>query len=87
MDAIACEPLAAADDAMIVFHDLTSPAVARGLDYLRDHKRGGWRTRVYQTMQIMGVAWRGAVEPPLHHPDPAVEWALPDHLRGYDLSR
>jgi hypothetical protein len=39
-------------------------------------------------MQIMGVAWRGAgVEPPVHHPDPAVAWVLPDHLRGYDVSR
>lgn len=81
-DAIAGEQLAEAD-AMILFHDLASPAVAQGLDYL---KQRGWNTLVYQTMQIMGVAWRGNVEPVSHQPDPKVYWKLPEHLQHYSVS-
>ncbi|WOB45357.1 glycosyltransferase [Thermoleptolyngbya oregonensis NK1-22] len=81
-DAIACE-LLATEDALIIFHDLSSPDVAQGLDYLRDR---GWNTLVYQTMQIMGVAWRGNVKPIHHTPDPAVSWTLPAHLKHYTVS-
>jgi predicted O-linked N-acetylglucosamine transferase (SPINDLY family)/glycosyltransferase involved in cell wall biosynthesis len=81
-DAIACEQYAASD-AIILFHDLASPEVSEGLDYLRDR---GWHTMVYQTMQIMGVAWRGNVQPIEHQPDPTVNWILPDHLQGYRVS-
>ncbi len=81
-DAIACEALAA-PDALILFHDLASPDVAQGLDYLRQR---GWHTLVYQTMQIMGVAWRGNVAPVHHRPDPSVEWHLPEHLQSYTVS-
>lgn len=73
----------AADDAMVLFHDLASPHVEVGLDYFR---RQGWQTRIYQTMQIMGVAWRGDVQPVHHQPDPRVSWDLPDHLFGYEVS-
>ena len=73
----------AADTAMVLFHDLSSPYVAAGLDALRD---AGWRTMVYQTMQIMGVAWRGNVQPVVHVPDPKVFWTLPRHLAGYQVS-
>jgi predicted O-methyltransferase YrrM len=73
----------AADTAMVMFHDLSSPYVAAGLDAMRD---AGWRTMVYQTMQIMGVAWRGNVEPVQHIPDPKVFWTLPRHLSGYEVS-
>jgi cephalosporin hydroxylase len=81
-DTISCEKYAEAD-AMIVFHDLTSPDVAAGLDYLRDR---GWKTMIYHTMQIMGVAWRGNVEPVIHEPDPTIDWQLPPHLEGYLVS-
>ena len=70
-------------DAAIVFHDLVSPDVTAGLAYFRDR---GWQTRIYQTMQIMGIAWRGAVTPPRHTPDPAVAWTLPEHLAGFQLA-
>jgi len=83
LDAIACEKLAE-DDALVVFHDLASPYVAEGLEYFR---RRGWQTRVYQTMQIMGVAWRGQVSPLDHHPDPRVTWTLPPYLRHFPVSR
>jgi glycosyltransferase involved in cell wall biosynthesis/predicted O-methyltransferase YrrM len=81
-DAIICEQLAE-PDALIMFHDLSSPDVAQGLDYL---KQKGWNTMVYQTMQIMGVAWRGNVEPVQHQPDPGVRWHLPKHLQDYLVS-
>jgi predicted O-linked N-acetylglucosamine transferase (SPINDLY family)/cephalosporin hydroxylase len=81
-DAIVCEQLAEAD-ALIFFHDLASPDVAQGLDYL---KQRGWNTMIYQTMQIMGVAWRGNVEPVRHQPDPKVSWQLPEHLQAFCVS-
>lgn len=81
-DAIACEQLAE-EDAIVLFHDLASPDVAQGLDYFK-HK--GWNTMVYQTMQIMGVAWRGNVEPVQHQPDPCIHLHLPEHLKDYSIS-
>lgn len=72
----------AAEDALILFHNLASPDVAEGLNYLRDR---GWNTMIYQTMQIMGVAWRGNVKPVEHIPDPAVNWTLPEHLKDYPV--
>ncbi|MEP6485797.1 glycosyltransferase [Microcoleus vaginatus GB2-A3] len=81
-DAIVCEKLAE-EDAIILFHDLNAPDVAQGLDYL---KQRGWNTVIYQTMQIMGAAWRGNVEPVKHQPDPNVSWQLPAHLHGYNIS-
>ncbi|BAT53341.1 unknown protein [Nostoc sp. NIES-3756] len=81
-DTIICEQLAE-DDALILFHDLSSPDVGQGLDYLRAK---GWQTMVYQTMQIMGVAWRGDVEPVIHQPDTNIDWHLPPHLQSYTVS-
>ena len=81
-DAIACEKLAE-ENAIILFHDLAAPDVAQGLDYL---KQRGWHTVIYQTMQIMGAAWRGNVAPIEHQPDPNVSWNLPAHLHGYSVS-
>ncbi|HLO85227.1 MAG TPA: glycosyltransferase [Nostocaceae cyanobacterium] len=81
-DAMICEKLAEAD-ALVLFHDLNSPDVAQGLDYFRQK---GWNTMVYQTMQIMGVAWRGNIEPVQHQPDPRVKWTLPEHLKHYFVS-
>jgi len=75
--------LVAEDDALVLFHDLVSPEVAEGLDFLRAN---GWNTMLYQTMQIMGVAWRGRVEPISHIPDPKIAWTLPEHLRSYAVS-
>jgi glycosyltransferase involved in cell wall biosynthesis/predicted O-methyltransferase YrrM len=67
-------------DAMVVFHDLASPDVAQALEYLQAR---GWKTMLYHTAQIMGVAWRGDVTPPLHTPDPRVTWHVPKHLRRF----
>lgn len=81
-DAAACA-VHAADDALVLFHDLAAPDVAAGLDHFRD---AGWETLVYMTAQIMGVAWRGGAKPIHHMPDPAVRWPVPDHLAGYAIS-
>lgn len=78
-DAEVCA-VSAATDAMVLFHDLASPFVAQGLEYFR---RQGWQTRLYHTMQIMGVAWRGNVRPVRHQPDPAFCWDVPKHLADF----
>ena len=81
-DAVIGDQLAE-DDALILFHDLACPDVAEGLAYLQAR---GWQVMIYQTMQIMGVAWRGKVSPIQHIPDPKVKWQIPSHLRGYMVS-
>jgi predicted O-methyltransferase YrrM len=68
---------------LILFHDLVSPHVAAALHVL---KAQGWRTMIYQTAQIMGVAWRGEISPVRHTPDPSQTWRLPDHLEGFAVS-
>ncbi|MFS8866454.1 class I SAM-dependent methyltransferase [Synechococcus sp. H55.9] len=73
----------AAEDCLVLFHNLVLPSVAEGLNYLKDR---GWKTMIYQTMQIMGVAWRGNVRPVDHMPDPNVHWTLPEHLGDYCIS-
>lgn len=81
-DAIECEKHLE-DDALVLFHDLASPAVAKGLDFFRDR---GWNTIVFNTMQIMGAAWRGNATPVEHQPDPKIDWEVPAHLSGYAVS-
>lgn len=81
-DALACLPYAA-DDCAFVFHDLAAPAVAAGLVALRER---GFHVVVFQTAQIMGMAWRGNVAPLRHLPDPDVAWQLPPHLAGLPIS-
>lgn len=65
--------------AMVLFHDLVSPHVARGL---RAFEEAGWKVMAYQTAQMVGVAWRGDVAPVAHTPDPTQIWSVPDHLEG-----
>ncbi|MEQ1726361.1 MAG: class I SAM-dependent methyltransferase [Sphingopyxis sp.] len=81
-DVEACLPYAA-DDCAFLFHDVASPHVAEALRRLEAH---GFNVMLYQTMQIMAVAWRGAVQPIHHIPDPAVMWQLPHHLVGLPVS-
>jgi predicted O-methyltransferase YrrM len=81
-DARACAPYLEAT-AMVVFHDLVSPHVAAGLRTLAAQ---GWNVMAYQTGQMMGVAWRGAVAPVRHKPDPTQHWEVPVHLDGIPVS-
>ena len=46
----------------------------------------GWKTMVYQTAQMMGVAWRGDISPVRHRPDPTQTWRMPEHLEGFAVS-
>lgn len=81
-DTLATEPYLEST-AMVLFHDLVSPHVSAALRAL---KARGWRTMVYQTAQMMGVAWRGDVRPVRHVPDPTQAWSVPDHLQGFAIS-
>lgn len=78
-DVLSCLP-GMNETSMIVLHDLMAPDVAAALDLLRDL---GWQVKIYQTNQIMGVAWRGMVKPVHHTPDPAQRWSWPEHLLSY----
>ena len=60
-----------------MFHDLSCPDVAQGLRYYAD---AGWQTKIYETMQVMGIAWRGDYNPPVHVPDAGTDTAGLDHL-------
>ena len=73
-----------ADDAMVVFHDLVSPHVEAGLAVFRS---AGFQTVLINTMQVLGVAWRGAVSPPEHICDPNVPQLFQQHLASYEYSR
>lgn len=55
-----------ADDSLVVFHDLISPHVTAGLEVFHD---AGWNTKIYNTMQVLGVAWRGDIAPVEHVAD------------------
>jgi hypothetical protein len=81
-DALACAAYMEAT-AMVLFHDLVSPYVAKGLRALESR---GWNVMAYQTAQMLGVAWRGEVAPVAHKPDPTQVWRVPDHLRGIPIS-
>jgi hypothetical protein len=81
-DALACA-LYLETTAMVVFHDLVSPHVAAGLRALAAK---GWNVMAYQTAQMMGVAWRGTIQPVAHSPDPSQHWAVPPHLDGIPIS-
>jgi hypothetical protein len=69
--------------AMVLFHDLVSPHVAKGL---RVFEAQGWNIMAYQTAQMVGVAWRGEVAPVAHKPDPSQNWNVPEHLKGIPIS-
>lgn len=71
-----------AEDACVMFHDMKSPFVAQGLQAMKEH---GWNVGLYNTMQIMGIAWRGAVEPVRHVGDPNVPAADDPWLEGFPL--
>lgn len=78
-DAVAVQPFCA-DTAVVMFHDLNSPHVAAGLTAMAE---AGWNTGIYETMQIMGIAWRGPVEPLRTQRDPAVPES-PAHLGAFE---
>lgn len=75
-DAKAVEPLMAGT-AAVMFHDLACPDVHAGFRHFAD---AGWNTRIYETMQIMAIAWRGDYTPPEHIADPRASAADIEHL-------
>lgn len=71
-----------ADDALVMFHDLISPHVAAGLAVFAD---AGWNVGLYNTMQIMGAAWRGRAAPAPHQADRDMPAIAAGHLRRFAL--
>ena len=80
-DAMAVAP-ACAPTACVMFHDLTSPFVAAGLRHFAER---GWRTGLYNTMQIMGIAWRGGFTPAPHVADPQMPPIDLPHLGDFPI--
>lgn len=80
-DALAVIPHMAAD-AVVVFHDLISPDVTAGLEVMAD---AGWNVTLFNTMQVLGVAWRGVATIPGHVADPNVPALFQSHLEPYIL--
>jgi Methyltransferase domain len=68
-----------APDACVMFHDLVSPHVAAGIGHF---VRQGWNVGLYNTMQVMAIAWRGAAAPVRHIADPKVPPPDSPHLAG-----
>lgn len=66
LDAAAVLPFMA-ETAAVAFHDLLCPSVFAGLEVFRN---AGWRVKVFETTQVMGLAWRGDYQPPAYAPDP-----------------
>ena len=71
-----------APDACVMFHDLVSPHVAAGLKHFIEQ---GWSAGLYNTMQVMAIAWRGAAAPVRHVADPKVPPPGQPHLAGISL--
>jgi Methyltransferase domain len=80
-DAEAVRPLMA-EDALVMFHDLVSPHVAAGLAAFAE---AGWNVGLYNTMQVMGAAWRGAARPVAHVADRDMPAPAGEHLRRYAM--
>lgn len=71
-----------ATDACVMFHDLTSPYVSAALTAMEEL---GWNVGIYNTMQIMGVAWRGNFKPVEHIADPNAPIPKLTHLIRFKM--
>lgn len=71
---------AAAPDAMIV---VWNALVCQVEDALQRLKAEGWSIRLYDTVQMIAVAWRGATGPVDHRPDPRARWLRPQTLAPF----
>ncbi len=71
-----------AADALVMFHDLVSPHVAAGLGVFVE---AGWSVGLYNTMQVMGAAWRGSARPAAHVADRDMPPPAGEHLRRFPI--
>ena len=71
-----------ADDALVMFHDLVSPHVAAGLAVFA---QAGWKVGLYNTMQVMGAAWRGTATPVAHIADRDMPEPVGAFLQGVEV--
>lgn len=61
-----------ADDALLFVLGLNDNASLPASGALQTLQGQGWRAGLFQTANGLGLAWRGAVAPPPHIPDPAL---------------
>lgn len=59
------------DDCVVVLHDYWGEPIQEAVDWLQD---AGYNTRIYCTPNGLAVCWRGKFTPPVHIPDPAIDW-------------
>lgn len=82
-DAIDAQSIAA-DDCLIIFHDLVLPNIATALTWLGNN---GWQCGIHYTAQFIGVAWRGNSRPIYCQPDSQVDWNTVIRARYPHLAR
>lgn len=59
------------ENAVVFFHDFCGRPIRDGVRFLINQ---GFKFRVYNTPQMLGVCYRGNITLPVHVPDPAVDW-------------
>lgn len=70
---------------VILLHDTLGQPVQEAVTWLLDH---GFKARVYETVHVVTVAWRGDFVPPDFTPDPrVVEQNVLARLKDLDMSR
>lgn len=69
-DARQCHKIAEADS-LILLHDACQANTCEALAWLEGQ---GWQCGIHYTAQLIGMAWRGAMRPLTHIPDPKVHW-------------
>lgn len=73
------------DDGLILFHDFIGRPVREAVEWLMGE---GFKCRVYWTVHMVAVCWRGEFEPPDHTPLPGIDWQrVKESMRDFDFSR
>lgn len=75
-----------ADTGVIIFHDFIGGPVREAVTWLMDQ---GFKARVYFTPHLVACCWRGDFAPPVHEPDPRIDWRahLTEMSRDFDFGR
>lgn len=71
---------------VILFHDFQGKPVR---DAVFERLSLGWKARIYDTPNGIGLAWKDeSFVPPFHVPDPAIDWAeIRSRYTDFDFSR
>jgi len=73
-------------DGVILFHDAIGDPVWNGIYALTAQN---FRCHIYLTPHIVACCWRGNWKPPVHVPDPAINWKeiQTNHMKGFAWDR